>query len=200
MLGPLRRLFRKLLPLAIGAVIVLSVRSSFADHYHVPTGSMEPTVQVGDRIFVAKAAYGLRVPLTDAWVAEFDGPERGDVVVLTSPTDGETLLKRVLGLPGETVAVRDGRVVVNGVALLVEDGAAGVVEHAGATSHPLDLSDGGGPDWGPVTIPADRYLVLGDHRGNSADGRYFGLIPREAILGRAVAVFVRDGDLVWDEL
>ncbi|TNF26808.1 MAG: signal peptidase I [Deltaproteobacteria bacterium] len=200
MLGPARRLARKLLPIAIGALIVLTVRSSFADHYQVPTGSMEPTVQVGDRIFVAKAAYGLRLPLTDAWVARFDGPSRGDVVVLTSPKDDETLLKRVLGLPGETVAVRGGRVIVDGVPLTTEEVGGAVVERTGAASHALDLTDGGGPDWGPFTIPADRYLVLGDHRGNSEDGRYFGLVERDTILGRAVAVFVRDGGLTWEPL
>ena len=199
-IGWARRLARRLLPIAVGAMIVLTVRSSFADHYHVPTGSMEPTVQVGDRIFVAKSAYGLRLPLTEVWVARFDGPARGDVVVLTSPTDGETLLKRVIGLPGETVAVRAGRVIVNGAPLAVDVGPSGVTEHAGAAVHPLDLSDGGGPDWGPTTLPADRYLVLGDHRGNSADGRYFGLIDRDIILGRAVAVFAHDGDLTWDPL
>lgn len=195
-----RRWARSLLPVAVGALVVLTVRSSFADHYQVPTGSMEPTVQVGDRIAVAKAAYGLRLPLTEVWLARFDGPARGDVVVFASPTDGTTLLKRVLGLPGEEVAVRDGRVLVGGRPLVVEERGGRTVEHAGTAVHALDLSDGGGPDFGPVVVPADHYLVLGDHRGNSADGRYFGFVARDALLGRAVAIFSRDGELGWDPL
>ena len=102
--------------LAIG-VLVFAARSSLADHYHVPTGSMEPTVEVGDRILVNKAAYGFKVPFTQNYLTHLDVPLAGDVVVLDSPEDEKTLLKRVVGLPGQTITVLDGNVFVDGIKL-----------------------------------------------------------------------------------
>jgi signal peptidase I len=179
------------------ATVVLTARSSLADHYVVPSGSMEPTVQVGDRIFVDKLAYGVRVPL--AGVYAFDGaePSRGDVVVLASPEDGTVLLKRVVAVPGDTVRVVEGRVEIDGIRARVASRDGGLVEELGASSHALDLDAGGGPDFGPITLPARRFLVLGDNRGNSKDGRFFGLVERDAIKGRAVGVFARKGHAAW---
>lgn len=179
----------------VAAAIVLTARASFADHYVVPSGSMEPTVHVGDRIFVNKLAYGLRVPLTDVYVVDANGPARGDVVVLTSPEDGRVLLKRVVALPGDRVRVEDGAVEIDGVSAPIARDAGAATETLGDASHQLELSHGGGPDFGPVTVPADHYLVLGDARGNSQDGRYFGFVAKSAILGKAAAVTMRDGKL-----
>src|SRR5215470_630954 len=109
-----RRIARELLMIAAFAVVLMSARSSLADHYLVPTGSMQPTVEIDDRILVNKAAYGLRVPFTSAYVARFDGPQVGDVVVLDSPEEDKVLLKRVVGVPGTQVEVRGGRVVIDG--------------------------------------------------------------------------------------
>ena len=164
---------------------LLTARASFADHYHVPSGSMEPTVHTGDRIFVAKAAYGLRVPLTETYVARYDVPTRGDVVVLSSPADGTVLLKRVVATEGEVVSVRDGHVAINGKRVADER---------------ANLELGGGPDYGPIEVPAKHVLLLGDNRGNSRDGREFGFVDRAAVLGRAVAVVQRDGKFTWDPL
>src|SRR5262245_47749050 len=103
---PLRRSWRKdLLAIAAAAAVVLVGRSSLADHYHVPTGSMLPTVLENDHIFVNKAAYSLRLPFSHVELAEFGGPERGDVVVLESPESGIVLLKRVVAVPGDVVRV-----------------------------------------------------------------------------------------------
>jgi signal peptidase I len=163
-----------------------AARSSLADHYYVPSGSMKPTVEIGDRIVVNKLAYGLRVPFTDTLALRGSTPSRGDVVVLESPVDGITLLKRVVALPGDLVEVRGGRVVIRGVVQ--------------PESHALGLERGGGPDFGPTVVPADRFLVLGDNRGDSMDGRFFGLVKRETILGKAAAVYVRDGKVGWHKL
>jgi signal peptidase I len=171
--------------LATVSAITFTARASLADHYRVPSGSMEPTVHVGDRIAVLKAAYGVRVPLTAAWVVTFDEPSRGDVVILDPPAGelegrapGEVLLKRVVALAGETVEVRDGHVLVDGRRL---DEAT------------ITLDAGGGPDFGPWRVPDHALLVLGDNRGNSHDGRAFGFVDRDRVLGRAVAVIGRDG-------
>lgn len=195
----LRRIMRELVMLAAFVLVLLSARSTLADHYRVPSGSMEPTIEVGDRILVNKAAYGLRVPFTTAYVARFHGPAIGDVVVLDSPEEDKVLLKRVVGVPGTTIEVRGGRVVIDGKLAPVEHRPDGLHEQLGAADHSLRLTQGGGPDWGPVAIPQGRYLVMGDNRGDSRDGRFFGLVTGEAILGRAMGVYWRAGP-TWDGL
>jgi signal peptidase I len=195
----LRRIVRELVVLAAFVLVLLSARSTLADHYRVPSGSMEPTIEVDDRILVNKAAYGLRVPFTSTYVARFGGPAIGDVVVLDSPEEDKVLLKRVVGVPGTTVEVRGGRVLLDGKLSPVEHHPDGLHEQLGVADHAVRLSHGGGPDWGPVAIPEGRYLVMGDNRGDSRDGRFFGLVMREAILGRAMGVYWRSGP-TWDGL
>jgi signal peptidase I len=195
-----RRALRDLLTLAGFALALLAARSSLADHYYVPTGSMMPTVFGGDRVVVNKLAYGIRVPFSDITATRFSGPERGDVVVLRSPEDGITLLKRVVALPGDEVAVLNGRLTINGVAVPVDDVGAEEIERLGAAVHPVRLTRGGGEDFGPTRVGPDRYLVLGDNRGESHDGRAFGLVERGAIMGRALSVWMRDGHLCWRKL
>jgi signal peptidase I len=201
MSGRARRIFREWLSVLISGAVVLVARASLADHYRVPTGSMEPTVLVGDQICVNKLAYGLRVPASQAYLTP-GGPQRGDVVVLDSPDpdDDEVLLKRVVAGPGDVVSVVDGVVKITGVPTDTHVVNGTRVEELDGRVHPLNLEFGGGPALGPVRVPVGRYLVLGDNRGNSRDGRYFGWIERGAILGRAVAVCLRDGRLAWNPL
>jgi len=194
-----RRIARELLAIAVFALVLMSARSSLADHYLVPSGSMQPSVEIDDHILVNKAAYGLRVPFSRAYVARFGGPAVGDVVVLDAPDEDKVLLKRVVGVPGTRVEVRGGRVRIDGQLAPVAQRGDGLHEQLGGADHALWLTRDGGPDWGPVTIPEDRYLVMGDNRGDSRDGRFFGLVTREAILGRAVGVFWRSGP-TWDGL
>src|SRR5580700_5345597 len=122
-----RSFVRGLVPIFTAAAVVLVARASFADHYKVPSGSMEPTVQVGDQICVSKMAYGLRVPASQSYVVQGAGPARGDVVVLSSPSDGEVLLKRVVAVPGDDVEVSDGRVAIGGAPVPVRQDEGGVV-------------------------------------------------------------------------
>ncbi|MES2669433.1 MAG: signal peptidase I [Pseudomonadota bacterium] len=174
-------------------VLLLTVaRSSFANHYQVPSGSMEPTLMPGDRVAVNMMAYGVRVPFTDIELVDRGEPEPGDVVVFKSPTDGTRLIKRVVAVGGDTVAVVDGRLWIDGRPL--HDVDAGDIEHFGARDVRLDLRDGGGPDLSTVAIPAGMALVLGDHRGNSQDGRFFGLVPMKSLYARASAVYYRSGE------
>ena len=195
----IRRIARELVILAAFVLVLMSARSSLADHYRVPTGSMQPTVEIDDRIVVNKAAYGLRVPFTRTYLARSDGPAVGDVVVLDSPDQDEVLLKRVVGTPGARVEVRGGRITIDDQLAPIEERADGTYERLGTVLHAIRLTNDGGADWGPVTIPADQYLVMGDNRGDSRDGRYFGLVSRDAIFGRAVAVYWRSGP-TWDGL
>src|SRR6266498_2481582 len=130
-----RHWLRSLVQVAAIAAVGVTTRASFADHYFVPSGSMEPTVLVGDRIFVNKAAYGLRVPLTEQWLATFGAPSRGDVIILKADQP-EVLLKRVVAVGGDVVEVRDGHVLIDDVAM----------------AEPAVRSDDGGPDFGPVQV------------------------------------------------
>lgn len=153
---------------------------------------MEPTVHIGDRIVVAKAAYGLRLPMTDRYLVRFASPARGDVVVVEPPagdTDrataasaeliGSVLLKRVVAVEGDLAQVKEGRVTIDGREV---------------PEPRISLEAGGGPDFGPLRIPKGKVLLLGDNRGNSRDGRTFGLVDREQVLGRALRVIARDGE------
>ncbi|HEX3474436.1 MAG TPA: signal peptidase I [Kofleriaceae bacterium] len=194
-----RRIAREILTVAVFALVLMSARASLADHYLVPTGSMQPTVEIDDHVLVNKAAYGLRVPFSHSYLARFGGPAAGDVVVLDAPDEDKVLLKRVVGVPGTRVEVRGGRIWLDGKLAPVESRGDELFEQLGRADHALRLTRGGGPDWGPVTIPDDRYLVMGDNRGDSRDGRFFGLVTREAILGRAVGVIWRSGP-TWDGL
>jgi signal peptidase I len=192
-----RRVLRELTSVLAAAAVVLVARSSFADHYVIPTGSMLPTVQLQDHVFVSKLAYGVHLPLLPGYVARFGGPARGDVVVLTAPDTGIVLLKRVVGLPGDRVRVHVGKLEVNGEPVQVEERDGATYEALGAEPHPLALDNGGGPDFGPLILPPDRYLVLGDNRGSSRDGRFFGLVDGNAILGHVEGVLFRDGRPTW---
>lgn len=160
---------------------------------------MLPTVQLQDHVIVDKLAYGVHLPLLPGYLARFQGPSRGDVVVLTAPDTGIVLLKRVAALPGDRVEVRDGELVVNGARVPVAQ-EGGVTYEALGMRHALGLTYGGGPDYGPTTLPEGRYLVLGDNRGNSRDGRDFGLVPGDTILGRVMGVVLRGGHLTWINL
>jgi signal peptidase I len=198
--GRLRPLLREVLSIAGFAVALFAARSSLADHYYVPTGSMIPTVWEGDRVVVNKLAYDLRLPFSDISTARFAGPARGDVVVLRSPEDGSTLLKRVVAVPGDEVGVLNGHLTINGRLAPVTDGTPEAVEQLDAVVHQVRLTHGGGVDFGPLRVGADRYLVLGDNRGESHDGRMFGFVERSAIFGRALSVWMREGHLCWHKL
>lgn len=185
--------------LLVMLVLLTVARTSFANHYVVPSGSMEHTLMPGDRVVVDMSAYGLRIPFTDTTVIERDRPQRGDVVVFKSPADGTRLIKRVVAVGGDRVSVVDGHLSIDGRPLA--SARAPDVEWFGAHRADLNLDAGGGPDVLDATIPAGQVLVMGDHRGNSQDGRYFGLVPADALYARALGVYWRSGEgPVWKEL
>jgi signal peptidase I len=184
--------------LAVPAMLVMlfAARSSLADHYHVPSGSMEYTIMPGDRVLIDKTAYGYRIPFTKIEVAANSRPERGDVAVFDSPIDGRRLIKRIAAIAGDHVVLRDGRLFVNGEAL-----GTATQERFGAHHAELNLNAGGGPDIAALKVPQGMVLALGDHRGNSLDGRYFGLVPESALYGRAYRIYYRRGNgFVWKDL
>jgi signal peptidase I len=175
--------------LLIVLTLVTATRSSLADHYYVPSGSMEYSLLPGDRVFVDKTAYGFRLPLTKIDLFGGRGPVRGDVAVFDSPRDGTRLIKRIVAIGGDVVSLTDGRLTVNGAALGDRE-----LEHFGVREALLNLRDGGGPDIPELVVPHGMVLALGDHRGDSLDGRYFGLIDERELFGRAIAIYYRRGD------
>lgn len=191
---------RELPPLLLTIALLVVARSSFANHYVVPSGSMEPTLVPGDRVLVDMSAYGLRVPFTGLELVARARPAPGDVVVFRSPADGTRLIKRVVAVGGQAVALEHGRLRIDGRPIRVA-GGAGEVERFGDRLARLDLADGGGPDIPPFTVPDGMVLVLGDHRGRSADGRWFGLVPAGAFYGKALGVYWRSAEgPVWKRL
>ena len=192
----LRRVWREYRGLAVFLVLMAIFRSALADWNVVPTGSMKPTIVEGDRILVNKLAYDLKLPLTHISLHRFGDPMRGDIVVFDSRAAATRLVKRVIGLPGDTVQMRDNRLTINGIAarysgIEYEPDATFEIESYLNMSHRIELAPAGASrfsTFGPVTVPRDHYLVLGDNRDNSADSRYYGFIPRDEIVGNAKTV------------
>ena len=184
---------------------MLVFRSAVADWNVVPTGSMQPTIRIGDRIVVDKAAYDIRLPFTHVSLMHRSDPLRGDIVVLESDKAGERLVKRVIGVPGDVVALRGNRLYVNGrfadyrpmhvdgIGDDAWDPASYVTENVEGRSHTVRWSAyNASPDrnFGPVTVPPSEYLLMGDNRDNSRDSRYYGFFPRKEITGRATRVAI----------
>lgn len=181
-------------------LVVSSLRSALADWNDVPTGSMKPTIQEGDRVVVNKLAYDLKVPFTTIQIVRWSDPKRGDIVVLFSPVDGTRLVKRVVALPGDKVEMRDNQLFVNGklarqspIAIASSDDSGPVYvydEDLDGHNHQMMVT----PEmpavrsFGPVNVPEGSYFVLGDNRDNSNDSRFIGFIERRRIVGEAVAV------------
>ncbi len=185
--------------------LMVVFRSSFADWNDVPTTSMDPSIRAGDRILVNKMAYDFRLPLVGTRLWRTGEPRRGDIVVFESAAADTRLVKRVIGLPGDTVALVHNRLQINGEPIEYarpagrsDDDVA--VEVLGTVRHPVRRHPRGGhlSSFAAVTVPDDHYLVLGDNRDNSADSRVYGLVPRSELVGRAGAVvFSLDYDNYW---
>ncbi len=187
-------------------LLMLVFRSAAADWMVVPTGSMNPTIVEGDRILVNKAVYGIRLPFTMIHITRGADPERGEIATFTSPADGKNLVKRVIGIPGDIIEMRDDRLLVNGTALNARpsgDRADASLLSATRAQDPVYRQEtlGGKThsimllprryamrSFGPVTVPADHYFMMGDNRDDSFDSRYIGFVPRANILGRAFKV------------
>lgn len=181
-------------------LVISSLRSALADWNDVPTGSMKPTIEVGDRVVVNKLAYDLKIPFTMIEVVKWGDPKRGDIVVLFSPQDGIRLVKRVVAVPGDRIEMRENQLFVNdraaswrpiGSAEDAQQGTSFVFEETldGRTHQVMFTPSIPARRWiEPMVVPEGRYYVMGDNRDNSEDSRFIGLIERRRIVGRALAV------------
>jgi len=202
------RQYAESISLALG--VALFLRAFVVEAFQIPSGSMIPTLAVGDHIFVSKFAYAITLPFSDEVIATLGKPERGDIIVFKYPPDQSVdYIKRVVGLPGETLEVRHNEVFIDGRPMAREELPEPCVtndgdgfrdegqpcevwkEHLESKAHetyqmPLRSTSS---DFGPVTIPPDRYFVMGDNRDNSKDSRVWGFVPFELIKGRALVVW-----------
>lgn len=185
---------KTLRPILIIVLVLSAFRSSIADWNDVPTGSMNPTIVEGDRIFVNKVAYDLKIPFTTLRVARWSDPKPGEIVIFFSPLDGRRLVKRVVAVGGDVVSMRDEQLIINGDAMNYQmsdqppdDKLVQMTELLDGRRHAVQFMPGmrATRDFGPVLVPAGAYFVMGDNRDNSADSRFIGPVPREAIVGRA---------------
>jgi signal peptidase I len=185
--------------------VLVPAKSSLADWNWVPTGSMNPTILEGDLIYVDKIAYDLRFPLTLHRLAKWSNPQRGDIVVCFSPEDGTRLVKRVTGLPGDTIELRNNTLFLNGepagytkidpkykeyLSGNLKEKCTLAMEDLDGLSHAVMSipSITAIRSFGPVKIPQNSYFVMGDNRDNSKDSRYFGFVERKLIIGKAKRV------------
>ena len=187
--------------------VMVMFRSAVADWNQVPSGSMLPSILIGDRIIVDKLAYDLRVPLTLKRIAHWENPRRSDIVTFESPKDGLLLIKRVIGIPGDIVSLEDNRLSINGAAATYEKLPRQAMHedlHIPFSHTDIFLekilgdersimlfrnpANAAKSSFQPIKVPKDHYLMLGDNRDNSGDYRAVGPVPRSAIIGRAETV------------
>jgi len=186
--------------IGLGVVLFLFIRTFAIEAFRIPTGSMESTLLAGDFVLVNKAIYGSTVPGTSITVPGFTRPRHGEVIVFVPPHQRDkNYVKRLIGLPGDTVEMHDKVVRVNGTPISepyaqYNDFADAVTPDAfwqcrfmihSKTENCSPSRD----NWGPIVVPPDAYLVLGDNRDDSEDSRYWGFVQRASILGRPLVVY-----------
>ena len=182
-------------------ILLMSVfRSAVADWYTVPTGSMQPTIKVGDRIIVNKMAYDVKIPFSQFSLLTTGEPQRGEIVVFESDAADNRLIKRMIGLPGDVIAMKNEKLYINGKALnyqITEQDSKQnpqqlfATEQVDTITHTIRIDKNGSDElsnFGPITVPDSHYLVLGDNRRNSSDSRVYGFVPRHEIKGKATTV------------
>jgi signal peptidase I len=207
---------RSLFPVIL-AVLVL--RSFLVEPFRIPSGSMMPTLLVGDFILVNKFSYGVRLPVINTKILDTGEPERGDVVVFRYPKNPSIdYIKRVIGVPGDTVSYYNKQLFINGKPAEQQpdgtfigtgsgvsmSGAKKRLEHLLGVDHNILIDETRGTLEGEFTVPEGKYFVMGDNRDNSNDSRYWGFVPEENLVGKAFMIWMNwdsqaDG-VAWERL
>lgn len=177
--------------------LMLVFRSAVADWNDVPTGSMKPTIVEGDRILINKMAYDIKLPFSQQTLIKLNDPKRNDIVIFESSVADKRLVKRVIGIPGDTVSMIKNKLFINQEAasykviakkadyILSEESIAGNNHLIRTQVPPGNISQSQLANFQEITIPVGFYLMMGDNRDNSADSRVIGLVPRKEIIGRS---------------
>jgi len=163
---------------AIAILLALFIRAFVVQAFKIPSGSMEPTLLVGDHILVNKFLYGIKLPYLQTTLIPISDPERGDIIVFIYPEDKDKdFIKRVIGVPGDKIQMQGKQIFVNG--LPFDDRYGFYDEKAGNPNR----------SFGPVVVPKGHYFVMGDNRDHSMDSRFWGFVPSEAVKGKAFIIY-----------
>jgi signal peptidase I len=170
----------------IAIILALLIRTFVVEPFKIPSGSMIPTLLIGDHILVNKFTYGIRVPFTKKKIFAFNKPNRGDVIVFVYPLDTRLdFIKRVIGVEGDTIVMKGKKVYINGE--LYPDPYA---HYLGDEPGDIEFPRG---DFGPITVPKNSLFVLGDNRDTSRDSRFWGFVPVESVIGKAFIIYWSNG-------
>ena len=167
----------------LAIVIAFFIRTFVIQAYKIPSGSMKPTLQIGDHILVSKFNYGVKLPFLRSTLIPIGTPKRGDILVFIYPEDrSKDFIKRLVGLPGDTIEIRNKKILLNGLPL--NDAYGVYVDNLiiPASVQPRD-------NFGPVTVPAESIFVMGDNRDESYDSRFWGFVKMQDVLGKALIIY-----------
>ena len=165
--------------LIIALILAIFIRTFVVQAFKIPSVSMLQTLQIGDHLLVNKFKYGIHMPFMDRYIFEFDGPDFQDIIVFEFPEDpSKDFIKRVVGKPGDVIEIREKQFYLNGEPVMEE-----YIEHS--DDRVVERRD----DFGPFTVPEGSYFVLGDNRDESYDSRFWGVVEREKILGKAWRIY-----------
>ena len=169
--------------IVIAIILALFIRTFVVQAFKIPSGSMKPTLQIGDHILVNKFIYGVKLPYVRTTIIPVSSPERGDIIVFVYPEEPEKdFIKRVIGVPGDTVQISNKQVFVNGRPFARDYGI-----HTDTNVIPGRVNHR--DNFGPVTVPQDSYFVMGDNRDNSYDSRFWGFVDESAVKGEAFMIY-----------
>lgn len=175
--------------IVIAVILALFIRTFVVQAFKIPTGSMEENLLIGDHLLVNKFVFGPTTSRLERALLPVADVKRGDVIVFKYPEEPERdFIKRVIGLPGETLEVRDKKVFVNGTAL--DEPYAHYLQPVASPSEFHEVTSFDVRDrYGPVTVPPNQFFMMGDNRDNSQDSRYWGFLPRENIKGKSLVIY-----------
>jgi len=186
--------------IVIAVVLALFIRTFIVQAFKIPSGSMEPTLLIGDHILVNKFIYGITIPFTEKKILQFKKPQRGDIIVFVFPEDpSKDFIKRVIAVGGDQLAIRDKRVFINGQP---------ASDPYAVYRDPAVLRGWGGEmnrdNFGPVTVPPHTLFVMGDNRDKSYDSRFWGYVDLNKVRGKAFLIYWSWGGLFqeirWDRI
>jgi signal peptidase I len=167
----------------LAILIAFFIRTFVIQAYKIPSGSMKPTLLIGDHILVSKFNYGIRLPLIRSSLVPVGTPKRGDIVVFIYPEDrSKDFIKRLIGLPGDAIEIRDKQIILNGLPCSDSHGVYVDNPIIPGSVQPRD-------NFGPVTVPEDSLFVMGDNRDESYDSRFWGFVPMKDVLGKALIIY-----------